>query len=44
MVKKDHKIKDILSSPASTNAPYNQQGILMDFLGTGGIFQGKMSL
>jgi len=39
----DHKIKDILSSPASSDAPYIQQGILMDFLGRGGIFQGKMS-
>jgi hypothetical protein len=29
------------SSPASSDAPYNQQGILMDFLGRGDIFQGK---
>jgi hypothetical protein len=31
MVLKITKLRDILSSHASSDAPYNQQGILMDF-------------
>jgi hypothetical protein len=42
MVQQVTKLRTWLS-PASSDAPYNQQGILMDFLGRGGIFSEKMS-